>query len=675
MAKKSKNKNQEGYELILTEKPQAAMKIAYALADNVPEKKTLFGVPYYKLKHKGKDIVVVCAVGHLFSLISYEKGWPVFNVEWAPNYKIRGKSDYTKKYFNTITQLAQNARDFVIATDYDIEGELIGYNILRYIFKQHHAKRMKFSTLTKKDIIEAYENAMSDIDRGLAISGETRHILDWYYGINLSRALMNALSKAGKFKIMSIGRVQGPALNFVVEKEKKIKSFKPKPYWQVYLTVSNTHKLEVKYEKDITKEIELSKFRLLKGKKALARTERKEQHIPPGTPFDLTTLQLEAYRLFGITPSRLLQIAQKLYLAGLISYPRTSSQKLPSTIEYKKILKMLTKYTTLTKYATREKPVEGKKEDAHPAIFPTGEISKLEGDEKRIYDLIVKRFISCFCEDAILEEKKIIVEINGLKFYTQGVVVKDRGWLNVYSSKIQEKRVAELDGNVIIREIRIEEKQTQPPRRYTQASLVAELARKNLGTKATRALIIDTLFQRDYIRGKQIEATPLGIRLIDMLEKEAPIIVEEKLTRHFESEINNIEKAKKKEEKQNKVIEEARKVIEDIAKKLKSNESNIGNELLSAYNKFEEEEKSKNKIMKCPSCNEGWLTIKKSNRGKRFLACDRYPKCKQTYTLPPYGIIKKSEDICKCGFPLLITLRKGRRPWKFCFNPDCNITY
>lgn len=126
-----------------------------------------------------------------------------------------------------------------MATDYDIEGEVIGLNIVRYICNQQDASRMKFSTLTKTELEQAYENKSPNINWGQAIAGETRHYLDWFYGINLSRALMNAIKTTGKFKIMSIGRVQGPALHLIVQKEKEIAAFKPKPYWQIFITISD----------------------------------------------------------------------------------------------------------------------------------------------------------------------------------------------------------------------------------------------------------------------------------------------------------------------------------------------------------------------------------------------------------------------------------------------------
>ncbi len=671
----------EKIELIITEKPAAAAKIAAALGK--AEKRSLGGVAYYEIKKAGKRILVGCAVGHLFSLKQAEKssGWPIFDIEWKPNYEVR-KKDWSKKYYTTLQKLCKEANSFIVACDYDVEGEVIGWNILRFIAKKENAKRMKFSTLTASELKESYKNVMKEINFGQAYAGETRHKLDWLYGINLSRALMEAIKKAGSFKILSIGRVQGPSLHLVVEKEKSIQNFKPEPFWQVYLLVSNSHKVEVKYPKDITKKTELAKFKILKGKTAEATTKKTEEKVNPPAPFDLTTLQTEAYKFHNFSPSRTLQIAQQLYLAGLISYPRTSSQKLPPSIQYKELLKkLLKKYKKLVDYAKNSKPVEGKKSDpAHPSIYPTGEYKDLQAEEKKLYELIVKRFISCFCEPAALETKKIQVMVNNLKFTAKGLQIKDKGWMNVYPAKMQEKKLPDLNGKVKIKEIRIEEKMTQPPKRYTPASLVRELEKRDLGTKATRSSIVETLFDRGYIKGRSIEATKLGISLIDSLTRHSPIIIDQKLTRDFEKQMESIQTSKKElKQKSEKIIEEAKGSLKKIEKQFRKNEAKIGKELVASVNHIREQERKDNTLTPCPKCGKGNLRILYNRKSRRyFVACSAYPDCRNTYSLPPNSLIKpvldkegKNETCEHCNFPLLLALRKGKRPWKFCFNPEC----
>jgi len=664
----------DGYELVITEKPQAALKIADALGKST--KNNLHGIPYYEVDRKGKRIIVACAVGHLFTLTQVERGigFPVFDIKWVPNYLVR-KKDFTKKYYDTLLNFAKNAGSITIATDYDIEGEVIGLNVMRFICNQKDANRMKFSTLTKPELNTAYETKSSSINWGQAIAGETRHYLDWFYGINLSRALMNAIKETGRFKIMSIGRVQGPALNLIVEREKKIQEFKSQKYWQIFITIKNSHEVELKYNKDVFDKKELENFGNLVGKTAIANTIKKEEHLQPNPPFNLTSLQMEAYRLYGITPTRALQIAQSLYLAGLISYPRTSSQKLPDSIGYKDILKKLAKQFGAERLITKDKPIEGEKTDsAHPSIYPTGENQELSGEDEKIYNLIVRRFLSLFCDDAIIDNKTITAKVDNFIFNTKGSEVRKKAWLDIYPYKIKETELPDINGEVKIINSRTEEKETQPPKRYSPASIVSELEKRNLGTKATRAAILETLYDRGYIKEKSIEATPLGISLIDTLEKYSPVIIDEELTRNFEKEMDSIlESDKNYREKEEKIVEEAKGTITKIAKDFEKNKKSIGQELVAAETQSWEKEKEANKLNICPLCKKGNLAIMYSRKTRRsFVACNAYPECKKTYSLPPNGVIKKTDRICEsCGFPMLMRLSKGKRPWIFCFNPEC----
>ncbi|MBA7615146.1 DNA topoisomerase 1 [subsurface metagenome] len=664
----------DGYELIITEKPQAAFKISSALGSLT--QRDFRRVPYYEVDRQGKKIIVACAVGHLFTLKQNVPGSnvPIFDISWLPNYIAR-KKDFTKKYYDTLLKLAKNAGSLTVATDFDIEGEVIGLNVVRFICGQKDANRMKFSTLTNSELNKAYEEKLPHINWGQAIAGETRHYLDWFYGINLSRALMNAIKTTGKFKIMSIGRVQGPSLNLIVQKEREIQAFKPKPYWQVFINATNSHSLELKYTKDIFDKSELTKFKNLKGKKAQAQTKKTEQILPPNPPFNLTTLQTEVYKFYGITPSRTLRIAQSLYLSGLISYPRTSSQKLPDLIGYKEILKKLAEKYKVEKLITKEKPVEGKKSDpAHPSIYPTGNYQVLSGEEKKIYDLIVKRFLSLFCDNAIIDKKKITVTLEKLTFSTSGSLIRKKAWMDIYPTRLKEVGIPDLDGEVKIIAVRTEQKETQPPKRYSPASIISELEKRNLGTKSTRATILETLYDRGYIKGQSIGATPLGMSLITTLEKYSPIIIDQALTRAFEQKMNSIVEAKQSlKQKEKRIINSAKSTITEISKDFKKNEKEIGRELLVANLQLREQQREENKLNICPICKKGSLAIIYSKKTKRkFVACDAYPDCKTTYSLPPNSMIKKTSKICEaCGFPMLTSFKKGKKPWTFCFNSNC----
>lgn len=657
--------------LIITEKPQAALKISSALSTSA-RKYSENNVPYYELEKDKEKIIVASAVGHLFNL-TYEKGqtgWPIFKTIWIPSYENKSAS-FTKNYLNLLKKLVKRAKEIIIATDYDVEGEVIGWNVLRFIAQKDTAKRMKYSTLTKEELVKAYEKPLPTLDWPQAYAGETRHLLDWLYGINLSRALMSAIKKTGSFRILSIGRVQGPALKIIVERDKEIASFKPEPYWQVIALTDSSKDTEFKHNKDIFNKNELEIFKDIK--EAEAKTIKKEEIIRPPHPFDLTTLQREAYAKLRLSPSRTLQVAQSLYLDGIISYPRTSSQKIPPEINPKDILKKLSQKFPETKKASRVTPVEGEKTDpAHPSIYPTGEFKQLDGDEKKLYELIVKRFISCFCNDARTANKKVVLTSKEKDFIAYGLSVLERGWTEVYPSVMEEKELSDLNGKVKINKMEFVEKETQPPKRYTPASLVSLLEKKNLGTKATRSMIVDTLFDRGYLDGKSIQATPLGIKLIESLEKFSPIIINEDLTRKIEEKLESMQGTPEVlKEKEKEIIENAEKIILDISKDFKAHEIEIGKELMTGTQELREQQKENNILMKCPVCQQGQLVIKFSKATKRqFVACDKYPECKTTFSLPPNSLIKKTDKLSERNLPILIAIRKGKRPWEFEFNPN-----
>lgn len=681
--KKVSKKESKNLTLIICEKPQAAEKIAAALSDNQDNKiKEKNGVSYYEFHKDGQNFVVGCAAGHLFGItqVKARGEFPNFEVEWSPTHE-KSKAAYTKKFYDVLKKLAKNADNMIVATDYDVEGEVIGWNVVRFLGgkkAEQEAKRMKFSSLTKDELKKSFKNLQPTLNWSEAYSGETRHFLDWFYGINLSRGLMKALSQAGRFRILSVGRVQGPALKIVYDREKEIESFKPTPFWQVYLTVrdSKGQFLELEHGKNIIDKDELSKFRRLRGMKGNATTELKEQSVPVPTPFDLTTLQTEAYKFFKLSPAQTSKIAQDLYLDGLISYPRTSSQKYPE-IDFKEILSKLKKFTPLVKFAVKSKPSEGKKTDpAHPAIHPTGELKKVSGKEKQIYELIVKRFIACFAEEAKLLNKKVRVDVLGIPFSASGMHFIEKNWTQVYPANLKEKEIPTIEGEVDINEIKLEEKKTQPPARYNSASLVKELEKRNLGTKATRANILETLFSRGYIKEQSIEMTPLGSRIVETLEKYSPVILDEQLTRDFEVDM---EKVNNKQD-EDKILDKAKKSIQEIAKSITKNLKSIGESLVEANNELIEEERKKSTLSLCPVCKKGNLRIMYGKKFSRyFISCNAYPNCKTTFSLPPGGMIKpirtESEGLEMCpdckDFPLMISLKKGRRPWKFCFNPNC----
>ena len=289
--------------------------------------------------------------------------------------------------------------------------------------------------------------------------------------------------------------------------------------------------------------------------------------------------------------------------------------------------------------------------------------------------MIVKRFISCFCEAAIVDEKTIKVSSEGKEFIAKGKKIAKRSWLEIYPYTIQERELEDVNGQIIIQKVNIEEKETQPPRRYSPASIITELEKRHLGTKSTRASIIDTLYKRGYVTGTSIQATQLGMKVVETLEKNSPLILDEQLTRSFEEKMENLQEKKNREEMQKEeqnILEDAKKIITKIIDGFKTKEEAIGKSLINANNERKAEEKEKNTLVSCPICKKGMLIVLRSRRGKRFVACDAYPNCKTTFPLPQQGLLKVNDEKCpRCGFPYITLIKKGRPPWKFCFNPVC----
>ncbi|MDD5340325.1 MAG: DNA topoisomerase I [Candidatus ainarchaeum sp.] len=663
-------------ELIIAEKPRVAEKIASAIGDKV-ERKSYEGIYYYEAVRNGKQVLIAPAVGHVYTLVEKEKsrGYPVFDIEWVPAYRASKEAAYTKGYVELIQKLAKKADTFVSACDYDIEGSTIAYNVFRFATTIREGRRMKFSALTQSDLVDAYENR-SEFDYNNAYAGEARHILDWYYGINLSRALMSALRAASRYRVLSIGRVQGPALGMLSELERDIRAFVPSPYWELTMGAKGVEFIHTagRFLEEPLADAALARTAASGTVKSV---DRKDQAVPAMPCFDLTSLQLEAYRLFKYSPSRVLELAQSLYEASLITYPRTSSQKIPPSINLPKIISDLSanpEYAPLTKKIASEKwfkPVQGKKEDpAHPAIHPTGQHGRLDAQEKNLYDLIVRRFLAAFAPPAARERVRIEIDAGGEPYAVSGSRLTEKGWTEFYGKYYTSEDV-ELPQFSVGEQAAVEDKkkakkETKPPKRYTQASLVSELEGRHLGTKSTRAVIIDTLMKRGYASGtSSIEVSDFGLKVCEVLQKYAPEILDENLTRRLEDEMEGIQEGKTDKDA---VIAEGREILTGILGKWKANEAKIGAGLAEALKATLEQE---NMVGVCDKCGKN-LRIIRLGAGRQFIGCTGYPACRNAYPLPGGAFVKVTGKPCpSCGKPTVFVKRSGGRPFTMCIDPKC----
>jgi len=662
--------------LVICEKPRVAQRVATALDSNA-RRKLFNGVVYYEVERGGEQIYVAPTVGHIYTLREKNGGgYPVFDVGWAPSYQVDKGAYYTKKYLDTIKFLAGRAQEFVNSCDFDTEGSIIGYNIIRFACGKTSGKRMKFSTLTEEELAEAYDKK-EELDYNNAYAGEARSILDWLWGINLSRGLMSAVRQSGEYRVMSIGRVQGPTLKILSMREREIAAFVPVPFWQLFAHckgVKFTHEKGRFFEKEEATE---AKKRTERGG-VVDKVERKRFEQLPNPPFDLTSLQIEAYRWFGFSPSQTQEIAQALYEAGLISYPRTASQKLPAKLNLPRIINMLSKNPNYEKFAKeliekrRFYPREGSKDDpAHPAIFVTGVIPKKGTSEVelKVYDLIAKRFLSCFAENAVREKMRVELLLGDQRYIGEGARVIKEGWISFYKpyTKFDETDLSGFKEGEEVEVDRLEMKKdkTKPPARYTPASIIQTLEEKELGTKGTRSMIVDTLYKRGYTADRSIRVTTFGLAVCDALEHHSPEILDEEMTRKLESEMGWIQEGKIEE---GKVIENGKARLLEILQDFKKKEKEIGKELVTALRNTSFEQ---NFIGKCPKCGGDLKIIVSKTSGKRFCGCSNYPKCSQSYPIPQFGSIKPLKKSCKvCGLPMIF-VRSGKKVFQMCIDPNC----
>ena len=679
------------YTLVICEKPDAARRVAEALASRVLEVFKVGGVPAFRLEDaRGKRYVVCAAMGHLYGIsdtVKDRRVYPALDLEWFPLAEISKKgAKPVAGRIRAIRSLADGADAFVNACDFDVEGETIGYNILRYACggKEASALRAKFSSLTKEEVVEAFSDGRLGQGGGLARAGRLRHAIDFAWGVNLSRALSEALRTSYGYRTISIGRVQGPTLNFAVEKEVDARTFVPTPYWTVRGSFRKDGDVfEAKYSSVpiVTAKRGADEVRAAcEGREGVvSRVLRRTFSQRPPPPFNLSDLQREAFRVLGYAPSRTLQVAQRLYLRAMISYPRTGSQRLPK-LDYGRLLSKISAipgYSEAMEVLSRGRlhPVEGASMDpAHPAIYPTGEPARspLSVEERRVFDLVVRRFVSCFGEDVVRETSSAEILVGRYEFVVEETGVLVPGWMKLAEAKrpdtgekvgptLQEGERVGLDA------VTIEEHLRACPIRYNQATLLERMAKEEIGTKATRADIISTLLDRGYVSGETLVPTELGFALVEAMREHCPQIISTRLTRDIEAHLEKVETPGDLDwEFVDGMLDSLLVQLSEV----RSHEEVIAGRMGAPASQGALERMI---LGGCPVCKEGKLWVVRSGKsGKRFVGCTNYSKgCRASAPLPQRGAIKAATKPCGiCGWPV-VCVRHGRRPWKLCVNDRC----
>jgi len=656
--------------VVIAEKYSVAERIAYFLSDGKFKKLSKKGIAYFIFKKNDDEYFIIGLKGHVVELDYPEKyrNWEKEDLEKLINIEPM-KIEKFKSLINLLKELTDKADEVIVATDYDREGELIGREAVEVVGYKGRLKRAKFSAVSKEEIMNAFKN-LTDLNNNLADAAESRQNIDLVWGAVLTRFF--SLVTGQKWKnYLSVGRVQSPTLALIVDREKKIRNFVPEKYWEIIANfIEKNIEFLGEHEKNPFKEKPEEIFKKIKDEKKgkILEYKEREYNIRPPPPFNTTEFLRESTKL-GLSVGKTMSIAEDLYSHGYISYPRTDNTVYPSSLNLKSLIEKFLEspYREEAEQLLSQEKIRssrGKIQTTdHPPIYPVRAIKKdeLKGDYFKVYDLVVKRFFATVAPDAIIKSTDVKISIKDEIFKSKGTKIKEEGWMRYYPYlRVREKEIPFLEKDIEIKSIELLEKETKPPERYTQASLIKEMENLNLGTKSTRHEIIEKLYERNYIEGMVIKPTSLGIAIVDAMERNNVDAVKPDMTAKLENDMSSIEEGKLEKSK---VIEESRSMLKGVLNELEKNENNIKEVILSGINEDRE-------MGKCPKCGAPLLMYK--NKNFRYIQCSRYPDCDFKYYLPKTGKIELTDKQCPvCGLPLIKVIRKGQEVELRCINPKC----
>lgn len=626
-------------------------------------------------KFLGGKTKVVASMGHIRDLPKSKLGVNIEN-NFEPEYiNIRGKGDLIK----SLKKDAKSAKKVYLATDPDREGEAIAWHLAHILDIPEDSKsRVTFNEITKTAVQKAIKEPRQ-IDINLVNAQQARRVLDRIVGYKISPVLWKKVRKG-----LSAGRVQSVAVKLIVDREKEIEDFIPEEYWNIIaklldenskkefeakLVGKNNKKLEIHSKEEVDEilaNIKDAKFIVKDVKKG----ERKRN---PAPPFTTSTMQQEASRKLNFSLKKTMSVAQTLYegvkipekgTVGLITYMRTDSTRISE--EARKVAKEVVEVTYGSEYyENRYYKTKADAQDAHEAIRPTYIDIKpeqikdsLTNDQYKLYRLIYNRFLASQMKSAIFDTLAVTIDANEYNFKANGQSIKFKGFMTLYVEGTDEKedeigQIPLLEVDQEVKKEKIESKQsfTEPPPRYTEASLVKALEEKDIGRPSTYSPTITTILARHYIEkeAKQLVPTELGKVVNKLLTENFPDIINVEFTAEIENEFDEIADGK---ENWKQMISEFygpfEKELEKVEKELEHVEL--------------EEEVSD---VPCEKC--GRMMVVKYGRYGKFLACPGYPECKN---VKPY--IETIEEPCpKCGGKVQIRKTKNRRTFYICENnPD-----
>jgi len=669
----------------------------------------------------GPKYRVLSSYGHIRDLPEDELGIDI-EENFKPKYIIPEKA---KKIVQSLAKESQKAELTILATDPDREGEAIAWHLAQILNLDGEKpyQRIVFHEITKSAIDQALKNPRK-IDMNLVDAQQTRRILDRIVGYKLSPFLWKKITRG-----LSAGRVQSVTVRLVVEREREIQNFIPQEYWTIIAQLKKTNenvsrwfesilvkkddkiipKLGIKTKKEadeIVKDLEGAEYKV-------QSVEKKEVKRNPLPPFTTSTLQQEAWQRFHFPAKFTMGVAQQLYEKGLTTYHRTDSLNL-SDLSLFAAKKFITEKYGKNYWAgfLRKYKAKGRVQEAHEAIRPTfadgtPETLKAKLDEQgfRLYDLIWRRFIACQMGQAIFDSTTVDIEAKnpapyrtegsgaGYGFRATGQILKFDGFLKVYQIKFEENELPPLENDEILELLKLIPSQhfTQPPPRYSEATLIKALEENGIGRPSTYAPILSTVQERNYIEkdeNRKFKPTEIGTVVNDLLVEHFPKIVDIKFTAEMEESLDEIAKGSKKwtpiiQEFYIPFEENLKHKYEEVSKKeftekpTKKICPKCKASLVIRLGKFGEfyacskfpkckytESLEKNTLgIKCPNCKSGEITEKRTKKRKIFYGCSNWPKCDFALWDKPIN-----ETCPKCGSLLVETKRKQIK----CSKKECD---
>lgn len=671
-----------GKTLVLAEKPSVARDIAKVLKCNQGGKGYI----------EGPNYIVTWALGHLVTLCDPEaydnkyKTWKMEDLPMLPKEMKLVVIKETSKQFGVVrSQLHRNdVKELIIATDSGREGELVARWIIEKAGFNKPIKRLWISSQTDRAVKDGFRNLKPSKEYdNLYYAAQSRAEADWLIGLNVTRALTCKYNAQ-----LSAGRVQTPTLSMIVERENEIKKFTPKDYWTIKASFDG---FTIEWQDKSSGETRIFNknkadaiMEKLSGKpgKIIEIIKESKKELPP-LAYDLTELQRDANKIYGYSAKQTLNTMQKLYETHkLLTYPRTDSRYIsddivPTLPERLKSISIgpYLKYAQnilKSKIHVTKRFVDNSKVTDHHALIPTEQyvdLSSLNFEERNIYDLVVKRFLAVLYTPFEYEQTTVKVEIEGETFFAKGKIVKSLGWKEIYDTNSKaagngsDQKLPDIYKGLTsnINSLKEINDKTKPPARYTEATLLSAMEHPGkfienkvlretienttgLGTSATRADIIEKLFNTFYVerRGKEIVPTSKGMQLINLVPSDLKM---PELTAKWEQELTEISKGK---EKSSAFISEMR----NYASKL------VGNVIASTH-EFKYDNVTKNK---CPDCGKFLLEVNTKN-GKMLVCPDRKcgyrksvyqisnarcPKCHKKMEI--WGEGNDKTFVCTCGY-------------------------